>query len=137
MLKEQLKMLDSIRPIVPPIVTIDDLYDKSDRTLIYGYTCDRETHHVYIKDDVIHVALYDGIDKTPLGSVVVTCNQDYIPNKRVYSARSDFEFCALLLRHGVEIRFTEHNELEAKKFVALDKYYGHVLPEHSEIQHVS
>lgn len=31
-------------------VDVYDLDNKNDRTLLYGYTCDRDTFHVYIKD---------------------------------------------------------------------------------------
>lgn len=31
------------------LITGDDLVNERDRTLLYGYTCDRKTFHVYLK----------------------------------------------------------------------------------------
>lgn len=31
------------------LITSDNLYNERDRTLLYGYTCDRKTFHVYLK----------------------------------------------------------------------------------------
>lgn len=126
MLESQLKMLKSVKPITSPVISIEDLHDKTERTLLYGYTCERATHHVYIKNNAIHVALYDGLGKVNLHSIKIICNQDYVPDKRVYPARSDFEFCALLIRHSIDINFTEFNPLELERFV-YGNYYGKLV----------
>jgi len=61
--------------VVPKLITVDDLTDKSDRTLIYGYTCDQDTYrhvhlrdawHVYLKDGKIITLLYTWYLHTPL-----------------------------------------------------------------------
>ena len=45
--------LRSIEEIPKPVLSAEDLKDKSDRTLLYGYTCDRDTWHVYLEDGKI------------------------------------------------------------------------------------
>ena len=40
------------------IIKAEDMSNTEDRTLIYGYTCERESFHVYIKDKEIHVVIY-------------------------------------------------------------------------------
>ena len=61
-----------------------------DRTLLYGYTCDRKTFHVYLKDKEIHTVLYDisydGKIPKPINmtEVHVMSNRDYVPDKRLY-----------------------------------------------------
>lgn len=41
-----------------PPIQAEDLFDISDRTLLYGYTCNIDTFHVYVKDKQIHTVLY-------------------------------------------------------------------------------
>lgn len=81
-------------------VNVDDLYNKSDRTLLHGYTCDRDTFHVYIKDMKIHTVTYrtDYKNNTPIfmEEIQIAKNDDYIPNKRLYPETCDFEFCEKL-----------------------------------------
>lgn len=126
----------------PVIINIDDLHDKSDRTLIYGYTCSRDSWHVYIKDGTIHVLMYakygmDNADSMVMNFenctfvpyhyriIKVTENQMYIPDKRIYPTMCDFEFCKLLKERGVWLPFTgiAHNVDESKK----QQYYGLVI----------
>lgn len=125
MLELQFKALSSILPF-KPVISIDDLQDRFPRTLLFGYTYDRQSHHVYIKDYAIHVAVYGGIDNTKPKFVDVSRDQDYAPNKRVYPARSDFEFCALLIRRGIEIIFTDFVEEEKNRLVD-GNYYGKLV----------
>lgn len=78
----------------------------NDRTLLYGYTCDRKTFHVYLKDKEIHTVFYDisyeEKDPNPIkmAEVHVMSNRDYIPDKRLYPEACDYQFCKLLLASG-------------------------------------
>ena len=104
------------------LVTINKLKDKSDRTLLYGYTCERDTWHVYIKDGIIHTAIYKC--KESLIERRVNDNFDYVPDKRLYPECCDYEFCTLLNEKGVNLPFTtwqdrkEVNYHEPKGIVA-------------------
>ena len=40
-----------------PLITTQNLNNRQDRTLLYGYTCDRETWHVYLKKGNIHTVV--------------------------------------------------------------------------------
>jgi hypothetical protein len=92
-----------------PTVSVDDLTDKSDRTLIFGYTCERNTFHVYLKDGKLHLVLYrnPGAERV---LVKMDCQRlnaaTCVPDKRVYPEDCDLEFCRLLTRAGVTIPFT-------------------------------
>ena len=44
-----------ITPHTAPTITIDFLKDRRDRTLLYGYTLERNSHHVYVKDETLHL----------------------------------------------------------------------------------
>lgn len=102
------------------VLMATDIVNKNNRTLLYGYTCDRDTWHVYLKDCEIHAVVYNGReDDSELYRIVVVSNSDYIPNKRLYPARCDFEFCKLLKERGVDFTFTAWEEVSEKKI-----YYG-------------
>lgn len=103
------------------------LRNQEDRTLLYGYTCERLTWHVYLKDGVIHTITYnqtfenEGVNAHQITEIDIKDNKDYVPNKRVYPALCDFEFCMLLRQNGVDIPFTTYEEKPNKKF------YGVIL----------
>lgn len=133
MKKEQYEMLRGLNPSLTQI-SVTDLADRSDRTLLWGYTCDRESWHLYLKDGKFHFVWYtfcgdnDISKKNLLASYVkdtLELTKDYIlPDKRVYPEASDFEFCKLLQELGLEPTYTVFNEerLDAQ-------YYGKLLPE--------
>lgn len=104
------------------LITIDDLKNKKDRTLLYGYTCDRSTWHVFVKDGKITVVVYKYDDKEEdIKGFAVYSNSQYIPDKRLYAECCDFEFCSLLVDRGVNLPFTSpsFNKKQKRK-----QYYG-------------
>jgi len=110
---------------------IDDLNDRSDRTLLWGYTCDRDRWHVYIKNGEIHTVMYDYPDKLIIHRVCCNSNapEDWVPNKRLYPEACDYEFCTLLKRYGIHLSFTIWNDDRKHK-----QYHGKIL---SELKHAS
>lgn len=98
------------------LITAKDLKNKSDRTLLYGYDCDRNTWHTYIKNRKIH---------TIIGSneVNIDNNFDYIPNKRLYAQCCDYEFCSMLADLNVNMAFTNYGESSQND----NGYYGAIL----------
>lgn len=97
------------------------LKNQSDRTLIWGYTCDRQSFHVYLKDGVITRAVYMNSYPQDLWDVRtdLTDPADFVPNKRAYPEACDSEFCALLKTHGAHISFTNWDEKRQKA-----QFYG-------------
>lgn len=107
---------------VHSVVTAKDLICQKNRTLLYGYTCERNTWHVYLKDGVIYCCDY-GYKKEPL-PFTPTRNSGYIPDKRLYPALCDFEFCMLLKKNGVNsFCFTTFKEIPLEG----NEYYGEIL----------
>jgi hypothetical protein len=96
-------------PARSPVINLADLTDRSDRTLIYGYCCNRLTFHVYLQGGRLIRYIY-GEDGT--GARVEILNtellpaQCYVPDKRVYPEASDAAYCRLLKAQGVEFTFT-------------------------------
>jgi hypothetical protein len=116
----------SQKEVQPTTIGFSDLVNKKDRTLLYGYTIERDTFHVYLKNKFIHIHIYgwdtDDLQRgkftkiTKRGRVLPV--EELIPNKRVYPAKSDYEFCKKLLDMGCEIPFTTFEDGEEKQ------YYG-------------
>lgn len=128
---------------VPHIISVDDLINKTDRTLLYGYTCNRDTWHVYLKDGQIVTLVYGWSyenessefkyhvkgqmnEKSCVYSyniIEIENNIDFIPDKRIYPNACDFEFCKLILDAGGHLPFTgDANDTSEKK-----QYYALVI----------
>jgi len=108
--------LRSIEEIPKPVLSAEDLKDKSDRTLLYGYTCDRDTWHVYLEDGKIYTVVYNAReDEIKLNIVPINENKDFVPNKRLYPAKCDYLFCKLLKEHGVNLPFTTWEDVVEKQ----------------------
>lgn len=92
---EEYNMLNGINNFI----TVDELKNKKDRVLIYGYTLERQTFIIRLQDGKF-IKTIGGDSK------IIEHNSNFIPDKRVYPAESDYEFCSLLLSRGVFIPFT-------------------------------
>ena len=117
---------ESLKDVDPEIamIDIDMLEDKSDRTLIYGYTCDRRDFHVFIDFGMIHVFVYG--DGYPLREDYYASDykyepQELVPDKRIYPEACDFEFCKLLKKFNIPLCFTSWNNVPDKP---KGGYYG-------------
>lgn len=83
-----------------------------DRTLIYGYTCERKTFHVYMKNQKIYTVIYErdfkcGAAKPKnMRQIEIKSNREYVPDKRIYPEMCDYHFCCLLKERGIELPFT-------------------------------
>lgn len=102
------------------LLTGKHLSDQTDRTLLYGYNCDRDTWHVYLEGGKIHSVIYT-YDGEPT-ELTIRSNFDYVPDKRLYPARCDYEFCELLKKNDVPLPFTTFEEVKLK-----GTYYGEIL----------
>ncbi|MFB5759054.1 hypothetical protein [Paenibacillus medicaginis] len=100
-------------------ISAEDLVNKNNRTLLYGYTSERDTWHVYLKDNEIHTIRYK--DNSCI-TMLVDCNSHYVPDKRLYPERCDYEFCLLLKKNRVNLPFTTWTEDVEER-----DYYGMVL----------
>lgn len=109
--KKQYEVINELTRI-PPRATVRDLRDHTPRTLIYGYTCARDTFHVYLAEDGIHWVLYSAhgllLQHKHEGQGIALA--DCVPDKRVYPETCDYDFCTMLKRAGVNIPFTNWND---------------------------
>lgn len=92
--------------------SVSDFKNKEDRTLLYGYTCARDTFHLYMKDEKICVYIYEYNKSTVFfeESEKFTDLSLLVPDKRVYPESSDIEAVELLLKIGVNIPFTVYDK---------------------------
>lgn len=125
MKKEQLIALQFSQPT---ICRVSELTDQTDRTLLYGYTLERYTWHVYLKDGAIHVYVYRNSFKGDevlryevCGPEVHLNSVNLIPSKRLYPECCDYEFCQILVDKDVHLPFTSWSDREPKKFYGLVK----------------
>lgn len=118
MTKDEYAALCRPIPPAPACVHVTDLEDQTPRTLLYGYTCERDTFHVYLgQDGLLHKVVY-GYDKLLLAHAQGTCllMQDCVPDKRVYPHASDMAFCVLLARAGIAVPYTTFRDDEPQQF---------------------
>jgi hypothetical protein len=92
-------------------VVADDI-PGPERTVLLGYTCDRQTWHVYLHGAYVHLLVYGA-----RGGAVFRYEKRYrwlaaelVPDKRVYPESTDLDFSRLLISRGVELPFTNFNE---------------------------
>lgn len=98
------------------------LENMTPRSLIYGYTCDRKTFHVYLSEK-------DGVILVIYGSDRLLCatkraDEDLtlaecVPDKRLYPNKCDYEFCSKLMQAGVSLSFTMWNDAPASNWEGL------------------
>ena len=113
----------------PRIFTRDIFYVLGDveTTLLYGYTLERSTFHIYLKNEKIHKIIYDFDSLSPdFYSVNESFSvEDLIPSKRAYPCRTLHSFSDLiesLLRPGA-IPFTNFPLKEESKFLTESNLY--------------
>lgn len=131
MRKEWFEKLSEIDKANEVVIGIQELRPYIyNRTLLYGYTCERETFHVYLKDQKIYTVVY----KTEysrgapmpknMRQIEVNSNRDFVPDKRLYPERCDYHFCRALKERGIDLPFTHWSEeIEPNE----KGYYGFIL----------
>ena len=123
---ETLKSLEAEKERV---ICVDDLKPHlKERTLLYGFTCERETFHVYLKNDEIHIVVYhndysgDVAKPKCMREITATSNYSFVPDKRLYPEACDYKFCKLLKSRDIYLPFTTWNENRETK-----DFYGFTL----------
>ena len=106
------------------------LFNQSPRTLLYGYTCARDTYHVYLDGEgCVNKFIYDYHNKTLFHKKYEVLTNvdlpDLIPDKRVYPESTDYEFLLILLTNQVYVPFTCYDE-ERYESVKDLQYHGEI-----------
>jgi len=102
--------------------SIKDFLNVADRTLLYGYTLERQTVHVYIKDREVHYFEYDLNGDTLFHkSGKFDYLDELIPSKRAYPESTDPEFLSILVKNGLDNCFTTYDQERYEKIK--DKEY--------------
>lgn len=131
--------LEALAPASPGrLVGLENLTDRSARTLLYGYTTQRHTWHVYLDaQGTLHRLVYSESRGTLLllnysSGETAGCvrNDEYVPDKRLYPESCDHEFCALLKDAGVSLPFTAYDaESERRRLLANGGFAGAIREE--------
>ncbi len=107
------------------IILIDDFSNISARTLMYGYTLDNDTIHLYLKDGKFIKTQGDKIDQQYHINDTINI-QSVMPSKRVYPESMDEEFFKLLLQRDISIPFTSYNTERYEKLKNLT-FHGYII----------
>ena len=107
-----------------PVDLASMLQNKADRTLIWGYTPEKDSFHVYLQDQTIVrlVFAYKAAVPKEMEAGTEYFPATMVPAKRVYAEASDAEFCGLLRRLGVDFSFAPFNPERAPK-----QFHGETL----------
>lgn len=105
------------KPAAAPMLSIDDI-GHTERTLAYGYTCDRETWHAYVKGSELHVVVYRNNynDQTKPPAIVSYTHgrelpiETLRPDKRVYPHATDVAFAHLMRNRQMPLPFARFDE---------------------------
>jgi hypothetical protein len=81
-----------------------------DRTLLYGYDCDRRTWHVYQQHGWLHHVIYSGSNRE-FDFIASADARGLVPNKRLYPEACDYDFCRELKRLDIHPTFTTIGQL--------------------------
>ncbi|MEV8546969.1 hypothetical protein [Streptomyces sp. NPDC051572] len=101
-----------------------------DRTLALGYTCDRDSWHVYLQNDQIHLLVYKAATRTLVRHEArATWNVvDLVPDKRLYPESTNPTFAKQLIDRGQSLRFSSFDEARYARFNGM-AFHG---PTHSD-----
>jgi hypothetical protein len=100
---------------------------RQERTLVYGYTLERETFHVYVRGGEIHVHIYNYKGET-LGHI----HGDELPaemlrpSKRAYPERTEYAFAQYMKSIGHPLTFTNFNQEKYDENI-FATYYGKIV----------
>lgn len=113
----------------PKVLSVHDFQDKTPRTLLYGYTSNRFTWHVYLEEGTLDIVTLSYRDEKK-NVCVIEENTDFLPDKRLYPEACDYEFCRLLKQQGLSLPFTNWDEKrEEKRFYGTQRHEASVKKE--------
>lgn len=92
---------------IKELITIKNLTNKEDRTLLYGNSHMNYVHHLYIKNQNIYMVYYhSSYIEAVYCDKYIQSNDAYIRNfVKLYPECCDYEFCKLLLNKGLSLPF--------------------------------
>lgn len=122
--REEFEKLD--RSEAPRLIGVGDLLDRSDRTLLYGYTVERVSWHVYLLGGEIHLFVWDGKRTVFFDAEPSWVAERLVPNKRVYPESTDKQFAELLFAAGAPMTFSRWSDERAERVRDLT-FHGPVL----------
>ncbi|MFB8290205.1 hypothetical protein [Kitasatospora purpeofusca] len=106
-----------------------------DRTVLFGFTCERLSWHVYLADGQIHLATYD----SQTAQVTVHQRREYwpaaelIPDKRVYPESTDWRFAQLMVARAIAVPYRNWDESRARLWAPLAFHGLIVSPEEGRL----
>lgn len=108
---EQLQDIEN----APAVISVDMLSagrEGKEGTLLWGYTCERESFHVYLKDGKLHRIIYRTSERKILSYESGTVLEASMlhPSKRIYPEATSFDFARALIEAGEQPSMTRFDE---------------------------
>lgn len=108
--------------------------DESDRTLLYGYDCERNTWHLYSYGGKVFLYVYNPMTVEARFLNEFTSYEAMVPDKRLYPERCDYEFCRwLIVDKQVRLPFLHWGDERVEKVAAAGPRYPHWPKYHGEV----
>lgn len=113
---KQYEELRSKRTEIPPaMIRYEDaqfFIEPKEGTLLWGYTCERYSFHVYLKDGMINRIIYSKSENKLIDFI---CGKELkadvlYPDKRLYPEATSYDFVVALRKAGQEPSITNFNE---------------------------
>lgn len=116
------------------VMNILGVDESQSTTLLYGYTLERETFHIYLKDGLLHKTVYGSHDIPPGFFTKYTQEHTFademdasslVPSKRAYPCRTLASFASLIedkTQKGI-ICFTDFNLKNEDEFLTENNLY--------------
>lgn len=113
---ESLREVEAVKPMLPAM-------DGETRTLLFGYTVERDAHHVYQEEGELHLVVYKGDVLIQHEAGAALPAENLVPNKRLYPERCNYVFSRMLKTLGFSLPFTNYDD-EAAERTKDDKLHG-------------
>lgn len=110
--EEYLKAIEVESEIIEKKFSINDLDNKEDRTLLYGYNTDRTDVHLFVKNGDLYLESNNEVNLITEEGIKYNLIK---PSKRAYPESTDLEFLNHMVKKGEYISFTTYNEERYKK----------------------
>lgn len=118
--REELEEVNALAS-APPMALADSLRPEVDRTLMYGYTCDRDTVHVYMHNGMIHILYYNSSGKVAHRSAPQFGLELLVPEKRAYPENADPALAKMLALAQVPIDYLPFDD---ERYMAVQNHAG-------------
>lgn len=129
MTPQEYETISKHRDAYPAMISIKDaqfFIPTKEGTLLWGYTCERYSFHVYIKDGLLHRLIYSTSESKVIDHISGESlkAEDLHPDKRIYPEATSFDFIIALYKAGQDPSITRYDHERPER-----QWHGKILEE--------